>query len=261
MNESTASLSTRIVELAHERRRFGYRRIQDLLALEGHQVNHKRVWRLYKLAELSVRKRRKVKRTSGERQPLTASLHVNDTWSIDFVMDALANGRRIKCLTVVDDFGRECVDIAVDHGMGGEYVVRLLDQAAQFRGYPLAIRTDQGPEFTSRAFMAWAAARGVRHLLNDAGCPTQNAYIESFNGKFRDECLNEQWFESLAQARQAVMDRWRKEGMVVEDAWLRRLGPVHFEHINFRGTFSFGVQRYAQALIGQDPALPQPARG
>jgi len=94
-------------------------------------------------------------------------------------MNALASGRRIECLMVVDVFSRECVDIAVDHGMGGEYVVRLLDQAAQFHGYPLTIRTDQGPEFTSRAFMAWAAARGVRHLLNNAGCPTQNAYIEA----------------------------------------------------------------------------------
>lgn len=210
MNEATASLSARIVELAHERRRFGYRRIHDLLALEGWQVNHKRVWRLYKLANLSVRKRRKTRRTSGERQPLVASRHVNDTWSADFVMDALANGRGIKCLTVVDDFSRECVDIALDHGMGGEYVTRLLDQAAQFRGYPLAIRTDQGPEFTSRAFMAWSAARGVRHLLNDAGCPTQNAYVESFNGKFRDECLNEQWFQTLAQARQDIA-RWRRD--------------------------------------------------
>ena len=210
INGATAKLSTRIVELAHERRRFGYRRIHDLLSLEGHRVNHKRVWRLYKLANLSVRKRRKLKRPTGERQPLAASQHVNDTWSTDFVMDALANGRRIKCLTVIDDFSRESVDIAVDHGMGGEYVVRLLEQAAQFRGYPLAIRTDQGPEFTSRAFMAWTAARGVRHLLNDAGCPTQNAYIESFNGKFRDECLNEQWFESLTQAR-SVIARWRRD--------------------------------------------------
>ena len=228
MDQAAAELSARIVTLAQERRRFGYRRIHDLLALEGHQVNHKRVWRLYKLANLSVRKRRKVKRTSGERQPLTASRHVNDTWSTDFVMDALSNGRRIKCLTVVDDFSRECVDIAVDHGIGGEYVVRLLEQAAQFRGYPLAIRTDQGPEFTSRAFMAWAAARGVRHLLNDAGCPTQNAYIESFNGKFRDECLNEQWFESLAQARLEIA-RWRRDyNELRPHSSLGRIPPARF---------------------------------
>jgi len=101
-------------------------------------------------------------------------------------MDALANGRRIKCLIIVNDFGRECVDIAVDYGIGGEYVSRVLDGVGQFRCSPKAIRTDQGPEFTSRAFMAWAHALGIKHLINDAGKPTQNAYIESFNAKFRD---------------------------------------------------------------------------
>jgi putative transposase len=125
-------------------------------------------------------------------------------------MDALATGRRIKCLTVVDDFSRECVDIAVDQDIDGEYVTRLLEHAGQFRGFPDATRTDQGPEFTSRAFMALAHSRRVRHLLNDVGSPTQNAYIESFNGKFCDECLNEQWFETLAQARQEIA-RWRRE--------------------------------------------------
>ena len=127
MDLATQELSERIVELAHTRRRFGYRRIHDLLTQEGHEVNHKRVWRLYKMNELSVRKRRKAKRVHLERVPLQASRHVNDTWSADFVMDALANGRRIKCLTVVDDFSRECVDIAIDYGMGGQYVTRMLD--------------------------------------------------------------------------------------------------------------------------------------
>ena len=171
MNAATAELSTRIVELAHERRRFGYRRMHNPLALGGRHVNHKRVWRLYKLANLPVRK---IKRPIGGRQHLAASQYVNDTWSMDFVMDALANGQRIKCLTVVNDFSRECVDI-VDHGMGGEYVLRLLDQAAQFRGYPRAVRTDQGPEFTSRRSWGLDGRKSVRHLFNDAGCPTQNA--------------------------------------------------------------------------------------
>jgi putative transposase len=210
MDGASQELSARIVELAHLRRRFGYRRIHDLLAREGREVNHKRVWRLYKLNELSVRKRRKARRVNLERMPLIASRHVNDTWSADFVMDALANSRRIKCLTVIDDFSRECIDIAIDYGMGGQYITRVLDQVGQFRGYPKAIRTDQGPEFTSRAFMAWAHARGVRHLINDAGKPTQNAYIESFNGKFRDECLNEHWFVTMAQARR-VIENWRVE--------------------------------------------------
>jgi putative transposase len=225
---ATSELSARIVELAHARRRFGYRRIHDLLTREGHDVNHKRVWRLYKMNDLSVRRRRKAKRVNLERTPLATSRHVNDTWSADFVMDALANGRRIKCLTVVDDFSRECVDIAIDYGMGGQYVVRLLDAVGQFRGYPRAIRTDQGPEFTSRAFMAWAHSRGVKHLINDAGKPTQNAYIESFNGKFRDECLNEQWFDSLHQARQEVT-RWRRDyNEVRPHSAIGRIPPAQF---------------------------------
>jgi putative transposase len=228
MNTATQELGARIVELAHQRRRFGYRRIHDLLRREGHEVNHKRVWRLYKMNELSVRKRRKAKRVNLERAPLQASRHVNDTWSADFVMDALASSRRIKCLTVVDDFSRECVDIAIDYGMGGHYVARLLDAVGQFRGYPRAIRTDQGPEFTSRAFMAWANSRGVKHLINDAGKPTQNAYIESFNGKFRDECLNEQWFESLHQARQEVA-RWRRDyNEVRPHSAIGRIPPAQF---------------------------------
>ena len=228
MDQATQALSSRIVELAHERRRFGYRRIHDLLTQEGHVVNHKRVWRLYKLSELSVRKRRKTKRVNLERTPLRPSHHVNDTWSADFVMDALANGRRIKCLTVVDDFSRECVDIAVDYGIGGEYVTRVLDRVGQFRGYPRCIRTDQGPEFTSRAFMAWAHARGIKHLINDAGKPTQNAYIESFNGKYRDECLNQQWFESLHQARQEIA-RWRRDyNEVRPHSAVGRIPPAQF---------------------------------
>ncbi|MDR7296278.1 transposase InsO family protein [Pelomonas aquatica] len=164
--------SQRIVELAHERRRFGYRRIGDLLRAAGTKINDKRVYRLYKLADLSVRKRRGKQRLKLERVPLHECQTVNEVWSMDFVSDSLASGRRIKCLTVTDDFSHECVDIAVDHGIGGEYVVRVLDQVARFRGYPQAVRTDQGPEFTSRAFMTWAQAKGVRHILNQPGKPT-----------------------------------------------------------------------------------------
>lgn len=122
----------------------------------------------------------------------------------------LANGRCIKCLTVADDFTHECVDIAVDHGISGAYVVRVLEQIACFRGYPRAVRTDNGPEFTSRAFITWAQQHGVEHILIEPGKPMQNGYIESFNGKFRDECLNEHWFTSLAQAREVIAD-WRRD--------------------------------------------------
>ena len=123
---------------------------------------------------------------------------------MDFVSDALANGRRLKCLTVADDFSHESVDIAVDHGISGAYVVRVLDRAACFRGYPRAVRTDNGPEFTSRAFIAWTQRHGIEHLLIEPGRPMQNGYIESFNGRMRDELLNESLFLDLGQARQII---------------------------------------------------------
>ncbi|HET6397298.1 MAG TPA: IS3 family transposase [Pseudoxanthomonas sp.] len=207
---ATQALSARIIELAQIRRRFGYRRLHDLLRPEFPDVNHKKVYRLYSEASLAVRRRKKVKRPPLERQPLAIAKAPNQVWSMDFVSDARANARRLKCLTVADDFTHECVDITVDHGIGGAYVVRVLDQAACFRGYPRAVRTDNGPEFTSRAFIAWTQRHGIEHLLIEPGKPMQNGYIDSFNGKFRDECLNEHWFTSLAQARQVIAD-WRRD--------------------------------------------------
>jgi len=202
------ALSVRLIELAQARRRFGYRRLHDLLGPGFPRVNHKRVYRLYHEANLAVRKRRKAKFPTALRQPLEPAFAPNEVWSMDFVSDALASGRKLRCLTVADDFTHECVDIAVDHGIGGRYVTRILDQAACFRGYPTAVRTDNGPEFTSRAFIAWTQRHGIRHLLIQPGKPTQNGYIESFNGKFRDECLNDHWFTSLQQARDVIAN-WR----------------------------------------------------
>ena len=165
-DQLTRELGERIVDIAHVRRRFGYRRIHDLLRSEFPGVNHKRVYRLYKDANLAVRRRKKVKRPPNERVPLQIARKVNDVWSMDFVSDSLSNGRRIKCLTVADDFSHECVDIAVDFGISGQYVTRLLDQAAIFRGYPVAVRTDNGPEFTSRVFLAWTTLRSGSSKLN-----------------------------------------------------------------------------------------------
>jgi putative transposase len=174
----TRDLSGKIVEIAHARRRFGYRRSHDMLRGEFPGVNHKRVYRLYSEANLAVRRRKKAKRPASERVPLQLAQNVNEVWSMDFVSDSLANGRRIKFLTVADDFSHECVDIAVDWGISGLYVTRLLDRAATFRGYPRAVRTDNGPEFTSRAFMAWANTHGIRHILIEPGRPMQNGYIQ-----------------------------------------------------------------------------------
>lgn len=204
----TQNLSARIVDIAQKRRRFGYRRIHDLLRPEFPGVNHKKVYRLYIDADLSVKKRRKAKRPSNHRMPLCIAQAVSEVWSMDFVSDSLVNGRRLKCLTVADDFSHECIDIAVDYGIGGRYVTRTLDQAALFRGYPQAVRTDNGPEFTSRTFIGWCQTHGIEHHLIEPGKPMQNGYIESFNGKFRDECLNDHWFQTLDQAR-SVIALWR----------------------------------------------------
>lgn len=201
-------LQERLVELAGERRRFGYRRLHILVEREGFVVNHKRVHRLYRQAGLAVRKRRKRERVAVERRPLQIPPGPNHTWSMDFVFDALATGTAIKCLTVVDDCTKEAVEIAVGRRINGQGVADILEAVCRFRGYPGSIRTDQGPEFTGRSLDQWAQANGVKLVLTQPGKPTQNAYVESFNGKFRDECLNENWFVSLDHAR-AVIATWR----------------------------------------------------
>ena len=231
-SEQTQALRCRIVDIAHQRRRFGYRRVHDLLRRDFPSVNHKRVYRLYREANLAVRKRKKSKRPLNERVPLQLAKAVNEVWSMDFVSDSLSNGRRLKYLTVADDFSHECVDIAVDFGISGEYVTRLLDRAAVFRGYPDMVRTDNGPEFTSRVFMAWAQTHGIRHLLIQPGRPMQNGYIESFNGKFRDEHLNESWFETLQQARNAV-SIWKQDyNQVRPHSSVGRIPPAEFAHLH-----------------------------
>ena len=231
-SEQTQALRCRIVDIAHQRRRFGYRRVHDLLRRDFPGVNHKRVYRLYREANLAVRKRKKSKRLLNERVPLQLAKAVNEVWSMDFVSDSLSNGRRLKYLTVADDFSHECVDIAVDFGISGEYVTRLLDRAAVFRGYPDMVRTDNGPEFTSRVFMAWAQTHGIRHILIQPGRPMQNGYIESFNGKFRDEHLNESWFETLQQARNAA-SIWKQDyNQVRPHSSVGRIPPAEFAHLH-----------------------------
>jgi putative transposase len=160
--------------------------------------------------------------------PLQIARRVNEVWSMDFVSDSLANGRRIKCLTMADDFSHECVDVATDFGISGQYVTRLLDQAATFQGLSERSSHRQRPGVHQRAFMAWAQGHGIRHLLIQPGRPMQNGYIESFNGKFRDECLNEHWFETLPQARAAIA-AWRKDyNEVRPHSSCRRMPPAKF---------------------------------
>jgi putative transposase len=228
-------LREQIIRTAHARRRWGYRMIHDVLRPQYPDINHKRVYRIYTAEGLSIRKRKKTKRV-GVRVPLVAALAVNQTWSLDFVSDAIAGpggiSRRIRCLTVADDFSHECVDISVDFGIGGAYVTRLLDRAATFRGYPKEVRTDNGPEFTCRAFMTWTQKHNIKHILIEPGSPTQNAYIESFNGTLRDECLDENWFESLEQARQ-IIAAWRTDyNEIRPHSSCGRIPPATFAALN-----------------------------
>jgi transposase InsO family protein len=176
----------------------------------GNLVNYKRVERLYALERLQVKRRRRKKIPISERQPLIRPGAANEVWSMDFVFDRVANGRSLKCLTIVDDATHESVAIAVEHSIGGTNLVRIMDEICAKRGRPTVIRTDNGKEFTGAAMLTWAHRNGVALRLIEPGKPNQNAYIESFNGRLRDECLNEHWFTSVAHAR-IVIEGWRQE--------------------------------------------------
>jgi putative transposase len=203
------SVRQRLRELAALRKRFGYRRLGVLLRREGMQVNHKRVYRLYREEGLSLRRRKRKHLTSEGRGPGEAAASPNEVWSLDFVSDATALGRRLKLLTVVDTYTRESLAIEIDTSISGERVARVLDRVIAARGaQPEEIVMDNGPEMTSRALDQWAYERGVRLRFIAPGKPVQNCYIESFNGRLRDECLNQHWFWSLGDARQIVED-WR----------------------------------------------------
>jgi len=194
--------------LAQERPRFGYRRLHVLLKRAGVRINHKRVRRLYREEGLMLRRWRRRKRASLLRVPMVAATRPNQRWSMDFVSEVLATGRRIRVLTVVDDYTRECAALEVDTSLPGLRVAQVLDRLAATRGLPAVIRTDNGPEFAGQALDAWAYRRGVKLDFIRPGKPVENSYVESFNGKLRDECLNGHWFLTLAEARQTI-EAWR----------------------------------------------------
>ena len=201
----------RIRDLARTRVRYGYFRIYILLRREGWQINHKRVYRLYRDEGLSLRlkrPRRHVTAAHRARQPTAVA--PNERWSMDFVSDALFDGRRLRALTVVDAFTREALAIEVDQGIKGEQVVAVVAQLALARGAPNAIRVDNGPEFVSKALDRWAYENGVTLDFSRPGKPTDNALVESFNGRLRDECLNANWFLSLADAKSKI-EAWRRQ--------------------------------------------------
>jgi putative transposase len=206
---SDAALRERLVELARKKPRFGYRRLHILLTGSGMSVNHKRVFRVYQEAGLAVRRkaRKRLVRVGSPRPALTAA---NQEWALDFVHDAVASGRAIRVLTVEDEYTRECPALEVDTSMASRRVTRVLEAIIAERGQPLAIRCDNGPEFTSRHFLAWCIERQIELVHIQPGKPQQNGYVESFHGKLRDECLNVSWFANLWDARRKIA-AWRVE--------------------------------------------------
>ena len=205
-----AGLRARLRELAAVRRRFGYRRLLLLLRREGTLVNYKKLRRLYREERLQVRRRGGRKRALGTRAPLTMPQGPNQRWSLDFVSDTLTDSRRFRMLAVVDDFTRECLTLVADTSLSGVRVGRELDAVIARRGRPQTIVSDNGTEFTSMAILGWSQETQIAWHYIAPGKPTQNAFIESFNGRLRDELLNETLFASLDHAREALAD-WKED--------------------------------------------------
>ena len=208
--DRNGELRERILALAQRHKRYGVGMIHLKLRQAGHMVNYKRVERLYQDARLQVRRRKRKKVPIGERQPLSRPTSANQVWSMDFVFDRTGEGRVLKCLTIVDDATHEAVAIEVERAISGQMLTRVLDRLALSRGLPRVIRTDNGKEFCGKAMVEWAHPFGIDLRLIEPGKPNQNAYIESFNGRLRDECLNEHWFTSLLHAR-TIIETWRRE--------------------------------------------------
>lgn len=234
-----SALRQRLRELAAERRRFGYRRLGWMLAREGHVMNHKRLYRLYREERLMMRRRG---RAWGTRAPILLPHAINQRWSLDFVSDTLRDGRRFRILCVVDDFSRECLATVVDTSLGGVRVVRELERLATERAVPQEMISDNGTELTSGAVLRWATGRLAWHYL-EPGKPVQNAFIESFNSRLRDECLNEHVFLSLTEARQ-IIEAWRYD----------------YNHLRPHGSLGALTPNEFAVLKGQETQSPQEGR-
>ena len=203
-------IRTRMREIAAVRRRFGYRRIGLMLEREGITMNHKKLRRLYKEEGLAVKRRRGRKRAMGTREPMPVPDGPTKRWSLDFVSDVFGPARRFRMLNVIDDYTRECLALVADTSLSGARVARELDRCIRLYGKPEIIVSDNGTELTSRAILEWQNQTGIAWHYIAPGKPQQNGFVESFNGKLRDECLNEEVFDSLAHARQ-ILGRWRHD--------------------------------------------------
>ena len=255
-----AALRTRLRELAGERPRFGYRRLHVLLCRAGERVNHKRVYRLYREEGLAMRRPKRKRFRAEARVPLGLPKTANEVWTMDYTQDELASGRKFRTLNLMDGYTREALAIEVDPSLPGLRVVRVLERLQEMRGTPAAIQVDNGTEFTSRVVDQWAYQNQVALHFIERGKPTQNALIESFNGKFRDECLNQNWFVDLRDAQDRI-EAWRVDYNAVRPhSSLGYLTPVEFAH---RAAALRSPTAPSAPLLGPAPALlvPENPRG
>ena len=252
------AVRSRLRELAAVRRRFGWRRLQVLLSREGVRVNHKKLRRLYVEEGLQVRRRRGRKRALGLRAPMALPQGPNQRWSLDFVSDTLTDGRRFRILSVVDDYTRECLCLVADTSLSGVRVARELDAVIALRGRPRGCVSDNGTEFTSMAMLRWAQARCVEWHYIAPGKPTQNAFVESFNGRLRDEFLNETLFTSLTQAR-ILVEEWRHDFNTERPhSSLGNLTPVIYAARNASDPQQPGALRSTTGFAPRAVATPDP---
>src|SRR5215467_849789 len=204
-----APVIERMTELARRYPRFGYRRIRIFLARDGHRMSPGRAHRLWRAARLQVARKRPRKRIASLRPRPLPPRAANQVWSYDFVFDSCADGRQLKCLTVTDEFTKEGLAIDVAGSIRSARVIEVLSRLVSERGAPQYLRSDNGPEFVSRALLTWLRSQGIGTALIEPGKPWQNGVAESFNGKFRDECLSLEWFRSTAEAK-VIVEEWRR---------------------------------------------------
>ncbi len=208
--QDQTALRMRLRDLAATRVRYGYRRLHVLLRREGWQVNHKRIYRLYRLEGPALRRRWRRKRVGAVRVMPSQAQRPNERWSMDFVTDTLATGQRFRALTLVDNVSRVSPAIEVGVSLTGRHVVRVLERLKATQGLPKRIAVDNGPEFISKVLDAWAHEHGIQLEFSRPGKPTDNAFIESFNSRLRQDCLNQHWFRSIAEA-QTIIEAWRQD--------------------------------------------------
>jgi putative transposase len=251
-----AAVRARLRELAAIRRRFGYRRLHVLLTREGIIMNHKKLRRLYREERLQVRRRGGRKRALGTRAPMTLPQGANQRWSLDFVSDAFADGRRFRILAIVDDFTRECLALVPDTSLPGLRVVRELDALIAARGRPAMIVSDNGTELTGMAILRWSQDTRVEWHYIAPGKPQQNAFIESFNGRLRDELLNETLFASLRHVREALAIWMDDYNTVRPHSALGNLSPVAYAKLSASEMQRDGALRYVGGFAPHPVASP-----